>query len=160
MEIALSKKTVTRAVIILAILTALGVGAWAWANGSFSPRPETDYNSQPAMQALADMYSPDHNGERAAWEDKVCANMTEEGCKVFKKLYSQSIWDATLPEGAYSASFAEVAEVASDGTEVWAVNVVKGGTTKTVYLHAQKTEAGTWLLIRVLFDQEAKKYEK
>ncbi len=58
-----------------------------------------------------------------------------------------------------SVSFIEIAETLEDGSQVWKTEVADGETILPVYIHVTQNDAGQWLLNRVLFAQEAAKYE-
>ena len=158
MEITLSERTIEKIILIASLAAvAIFVGAWAWSSksGKWDATPAAAVDlSQPAITALTDFYNPDHTGERSAWEDKVCANMTGDGCLLFRKTYAPAIWQSPQQVPAL-VSFGEIVESLEDGTQIWKVNVEIGALSTPVYIHVEEGQAG-WLLVRVLFDEEAK----
>jgi len=112
------------------------------------------------MQALAAFYSPDVTGEQAAWENRVCAGMSAAGCDLFRKMYSPTLWKAAQSKPlSATVSFLSVAETVEDSSQVWRVDLTTTASSKPVYIHVVQSESGKWLLNRVLFAQEAAKYE-
>ncbi|HXF85490.1 MAG TPA: hypothetical protein VNK49_08875 [Anaerolineales bacterium] len=162
MEITLSKKTLTNAVsVLLVVLAALGVYR-VWSQDvlqEWFPRAEAvqAVEAEPALTSLEAMYSP--SGERSEWEARVCAGMSEKGCVVFKGMYAEAIWKSPQNGKTASVVFIEVAETFEDGSQVWKTELTLDGTALPVYIHVAQNEEGKWLLNRVLFEQEAKKYE-
>lgn len=163
MEITLSKKTLVNAVSGLLVVLAVVGGYYVWTQGllqEWFPRAEAVQAAQadePALTSLESMYSP--SGERAEWEARVCAGMSEKGCVVFKGMYAEAIWKSPQKGRTASAAFIEVAETFEDGSQVWKTEITLDGTILPVYIHVVQNEEGKWLLNRVLFEQEAKKYE-
>jgi len=157
MEITLPKeilKKIYLALFLVAML-AIAVIAGKWLEVRQAPKAGASAVdlSQPAITALTDFYNPDRSGERAAWEDKVCANMTGDGCLLFRQTFADVIWQSPQQVPA-AVSFGETIESLGDETQVWKINVEIGAVSTPVYIHVEKGEAG-WLLARVLFDEEA-----
>jgi hypothetical protein len=160
MEIALSRKTVISIALALALLLVGGGGYYMWKNGLTSPTAAAaPAPSEPALAAIAALYSPDVNAGQAAWETKVCADMTADGCQLFKNMYSTPIWSAAQAgklHAGISFSFVGVAEKLKNGEQVWKLSS-SDALTPTIYIEvAQDAATHKWLLVRVLFDQEAK----
>jgi hypothetical protein len=157
MEITLPKEILKKVYLALFLVAMLAIvviaGKWLAAHQAPKAGASAVDLSQPAITALTDFYSPDRNGERAAWEDKVCANMTGDGCLLFRKTFAGLIWQSPQSFPAV-VSFGETVETLDDKTQVWKVNVEIGADSIPVYIHVEKGEAG-WLLARVLFDEEA-----
>jgi len=164
MEITISRKSTVRtiafAIIILAVISG---GYFAWKSGlldSLFTQTQTVSAApadEPAMKSMTAIYSP--SGERAEWETQVCAGMTEKGCELFHAMFANPIWNSALNGKTSSVTFIEIAETLKDGSQVWKTEVADGETTLPVYIHVTQNDAGQWLLNRVLFAQEAAKYE-
>lgn len=157
MELTIPRSALKKVVLILILAAAAIVAvAWTWSIKSrqwnATPTAAVDL-SQPAITALTNFYNPDHTGESSAWEDKVCANMTGDGCLLFRKMYAPAIWQSPQQVPAV-ISFGEVVESLDDQAQVWLINVEIGTVSTPVYIHVEKGEAG-WLLTRVLFEDEA-----
>jgi hypothetical protein len=159
MEIALSQKTMKRVGLALLLLAAVVVAALTLmrllAPASASASGPSDLE-EPAILALRAIYQPDLGAGQQAWETRVCAGMTEQGCALFRSLYSPAIW-AAAQSGANIPGepvFVEVAEDLGDEGQVWAFT--DGAV--PVYVHVQRdAQSGRWLLARILFEEEARK---
>ncbi len=162
MEITFSRKTISNGFGLLLIAAALFGGYYAWSQGMLErwltgPTPQTQPVTEPAIQSLTALYAP--SGERAQWEEQVCAGMTEQGCQLFRTLFANPIWNSALNGKTSTVTFIEIAETLEDGSQIWKTEVADGETILPVYIHATQNDAGQWLLHRVLFAQEAAKYE-
>ncbi len=162
MEITFSRKMISQGIGLILITAALFAGYYAWSQDWLDrwltgPTPQTQPVTEPAIQSLTALYAP--NGERAEWETQVCAGMTEQGCQLFRTLFANPIWNSALNGKTSSVTFIEISETLEDGSQVWKTEVADGETTLPVYIHVTKNETGQWLLNRVLFAQEAAKYE-
>ena len=167
MELTLSKRTLS----IFAVAALVAIGAYALANryGVFDmdvslldPRTwfantgeaETD---SPAIKAVEVALSP--TGDQVQWEASICSNMTEQGCAIFKSIYAKPFWELQLE--VTDVSFVKVVDELEDGSQVWQLESVKlDGSKMPTYIHAEQNDVGKWLLIRILFDQETRKYEE
>ena len=162
MEIKFSRRTISNGIGFLLIAAALFGGYYAWSQGMLDrwltgPTPQTQPVTEPAMKSLTALYAP--SGERTQWEGQVCTGMTEQGCQLFRTLFANPIWNSALNGKTSSVTFIEIAETLEDGSQVWKTEVADGETTLPVFIHVTQNEAGQWLLNRVLFAQEAAKYE-
>ncbi len=162
MEVTFSRKTISNGVGLILIAAALFGGYYAWSEGWFDrwltgAMPQTQPVTEPAIQSLTALYAP--SGDRAQWEQQVCAGMTAQGCQLFHTLFANPIWNSALQGKTSSVTFIEIAETLEDGSQVWQTEVADGETTLPVYIHVTQNDAGQWLLNRVLFAQEAAKYE-
>jgi hypothetical protein len=104
------------------------------------------------------MYSP--GGEQPEWITNVCAGMTGKGCELFGSMYANALWNSSLANSSATASFSAIAEKFEDGSQIWKTEVTIGSTVLPVYILVRQNETENWLLERVLFTQEASKYEK
>jgi hypothetical protein len=164
MELVLPKEKLQKAAIILLVVTGLAAIAlrvnWGGAmDGLFSlfqpPAHAGEFEDEPALSAVKAILAP--GADQSAWEESVCANMTEDGCLIFKAIYAKPLFD--MPREGVSATFVKVVDELDDGTKVWLINAVPpAGDPTPVYAHVSQNESGDWLLIRVLFDQETEKY--
>ena len=162
MEVTFSRKTISNGVGLILIVAALFGGYYAWSQGMLDhwltgAMPQTQPVNEPAIQSLTALYAP--SGERAQWEGQVCAGMTEQGCQLFHTLFANPIWNSALNGKTSSVTFIDIAETLKDGSQVWKTEVADGETTLPVYIHVAQNDAGQWLLNRMLFAQEAAKYE-
>ncbi|WKZ38302.1 MAG: hypothetical protein QY332_10210 [Anaerolineales bacterium] len=164
MELVLPKEKLQKASIILLVVIGLAAIAfrvnWGGAmDGLFSlfqPAVHAgEFEDEPALSAVKAIFAP--GADQSAWEESVCANMTKDGCQIFKTIYAKPLFD--MPRGGVSVTFVKVADELDDGTKVWLIKVVPpDGNPMPVYAHVSQNESGDWVLIRVLFDQETEKY--
>ena len=163
MNITLSQKSIRNAVLVIALILVLGVsGYYAWMSGQQMPPFVEPTEDEPALLAVATIYSPDPSTSREAWEDQVCSGMTAKGCSIFKVMYAPAIWKTAAPqENQATATYLSTAETLEDGSQIWKVSVAATAmpADTSIYVHvAAGPESGRWLLNRVLFSQEAAKY--
>ena len=161
MEITFSRKMISQGIGLILIAAALFTGYYVWSQGWLDrwltgSTLQTQPVTEPAMKSLAALYAP--SGERAQWEEQVCAGMTEKGCQLFRALYANPIWNSAQGQTA-SVVFIEVAETLNDGSQIWKTNVTTVEEPLPVFIHVTQNETGQWLLNRVLFAQETAKYE-
>ena len=166
MEVTLSKKYIALIATILAVII-LGSGYYAWSQGwlaQWLPANDTvaataPSANEPALLAANTIYSPDLNAGQPARESKVCAEMTAQGCELFKNMYSTPIWNAAksgaLPANI-SLSFASVAEKLKDGSQVWKLASSSALASPIYILVSQDPTTHRWMMVRTLFDQEVK----
>lgn len=164
MEITISKKNVmigVFAVFLLAVAAYFApqaIDAVLESQWFAEPVPVMDYDNQPAFSALETMFATGIT-DRAAWESAVCADMTVDGCQVFKAVYAGTIWK--MEKAGANASFSQIVDKFEDGSQIWRTDVTLGADApKPIYIHVEKNESGEWLLVRVLFAEEAKRYEQ
>jgi len=164
MDITLSRRNITLGILALTLLLVGGGGYYARSKGLLDqwlyPTKETVLAAdEPALLAVAAIYSPDTNAGQAAWESKVCADMTTDGCQLFKNMYSAPIWNSakagTIPKSA-SFSFIGVAEKLPDGGEVWKLSSSDALVPAIYIMVAQDSATHKWMLVRALFNQEVK----
>jgi hypothetical protein len=167
MELTVSKRSLS----IFAVVILTGIGLFSLANrfglfdvnlSSLDPRTwfttgEVSAEQTPALKAVETALSP--ADDQAQWEASICSNMTEQGCTIFKSIYAKPLWE--MPREGAAVSFVEVVDELEDGSQVWHLDAAKpDGTASPVYIHTARNEEGERLLIRILFDQETRKYEQ
>ena len=166
MEFTLTKRKIILIIIVAAFLLVGGGGYFAWSRGLLDHWLPATYTvsadpsaNEPALIAANAIYSPELNAGQAAWESKVCAQMTAQGCLLFKNMYATPVWNAAksgaLPANI-SFSFVSVAEKLADGSQVWKLASSSALASSVYILVAQDPATHHWLMIRTLFDQEAK----
>lgn len=181
MEINISRKTLKKIALVIAVVICLSVGAvYLWYSGLLDTdlmnflagRKKAEHimfdlpPEAPVSVALARLYAPDLNQTFEEWQDEVCKGMTENGCNLFLNMYAPAVWSTTQsqPVGADQVDFLEDIEILDDGRHVWKfkVTVFEGlegeeYTEKsfTVFTEVVQSSPDKWLLDRILFDQEA-----
>ena len=166
MNITISKTSTLRGIAILIALAllvwggslALSTGYPARWFASPTPLPY-GFASQPAIQAVAAMYSADPASERSAWEDTVCSGMTTKGCPLFRAMYAPAIWAVTAQKNNVVVTMRQVVDTLEDGSQIWQISISTAAAPADIYIHVEADPtSGKWLLNRVLFTQETAKY--
>ena len=125
---------------------------------------------EPALNAVAAFYAPNLDGGYDAWLTQVCAGMSEDGCGLLRNMYGEVVWKAFEGSGVKfvqsQAMILEDVETLSNDHHIWKLGVTvlfvdPQGEQKTNQLqtYAQVSfnkENETWILERILFDQEIK----
>lgn len=163
MEITLTRKTITNVLGIFLFIAVIFGGYFSWSKSSFNgwfsktgTIQEAPAN-EPAIVGLTILYSP--SGDRSDWEEQVCNGMTDQGCELFQAIFADPIWKSSSEEKTVAVVFIASVETLEDGSQVWKTEVSDGDVAQSVYIHVAQNESGQWLLNRVLFAQEAAKYE-
>jgi hypothetical protein len=176
LEISVSRKKIGKIIAVVIVSAFLfAVALIAWNNGlsgrlmGREQRETVMFNlppEHPVLSSLAAFYAPSPSASMEAWQDQVCAGMTERGCKLFKGMYAPAMWNAAQRNhiGADMVNFVEDVEILDDGRRVWKLEVQvfegqEGGEynehTFDVYVEVAKDEpSGNWLLDRILFNEE------
>ncbi len=150
-------------VIVLAVSVYFVSSKGLLSLGARNPAPSTN---EPAFKALNTIFTPDVSAGEDAWESQVCGGMTKDGCNLFKKLYAPTIWQAAQAGqiNKVSLTFVAVQEklpiIQNTGTGIIEDQVWKLSTDNKnqPYLYAQVAQdlaTHNWLLVRILFAQEA-----
>jgi hypothetical protein len=173
MNITISQKKIKNIILILAVILLLCAGGYyAWKNNlleRFLPKQEIK-GMEPALNAVSAFYAPNLDNGYDAWLTQVCAGMSESGCGLIRNMYGEVVWEAFVNSGARfvqsQAMILEDVETLNNDHHIWklgvtVVSVDPQGEQKTNQLqtYAQVSynkESGTWLLERILFDQEIK----
>lgn len=173
MDIVISQKKIRNIILILAFIFAIGVGGYsAWKNNPleiFQPKQELK-GMEPALNAITTFYAPNLDGGYDAWLIQICTGMSMDGCELLRAMYGEIVWKAFQESGTKfvqsQAIILEDVEVLDNKDHIWklgitVISVDPQGTQKTDQLqtYAQVSfnkENGTWLLERILFNQEIK----
>ena len=157
MELTFSRKTITAVIAVLIVLALLGGGYFAWNRGLTNRTSPAPSMSEPAFQAIADTFSPNISAGETTWEKQVCTNMTSDGCTLFKGLYADVLWNAAQSGNVPKAKFTyvNVAEKVSDTSQVWKLSTSDSAQPWLYVQVGQDPVSHKWMLMRVLFDQEA-----
>ncbi len=173
MNITLSQKKITKIILAVALILAIGAGAYnAWTNNLFErflPKQELS-GTEPALKAVADFYAPNLDGGYEAWLTQVCGGMSADGCGLLRAMYGDVVWKTFEASGAKfvqsQALMIEDVETLKNDHHIWkldvtvvSVNPQDEQKTNQLQTYAQVSfdkASGTWLLERILFDQEIK----
>ena len=173
MDITISQKKIKNIILAIALVLLLGAfGYYAWTNNlldRFLPKEEIR-GMEPALHAVAAFYAPNVDTGYDAWLLQVCAGMSENGCELLRTMYGEAVWKAFAGSGARFIHSQTViiddVEVLNNDHHIWKLgatieSVDSQGEQKTNQLqtYAQVSfnkENETWVLERILFDQEIK----
>jgi hypothetical protein len=173
MDITISKKKITNIILVIALIFAIGAGGYyTWKNNlleRFLPKQEIK-GMEPALNAVAAFYAPNLDRGYDAWLTQVCAGVSMDGCGLLRTMYGETVWKAFEGSGARfvqsQAMILEDVEVLSNTHHIWKLGVTvvsvnsqaerKINQLQTYVQVSFDKENGTWLLERILFDQEIK----
>jgi hypothetical protein len=173
MDITISKKKITNIIMIIALIFANGAGGYyAWKNNlleRFLPKREIK-GMESALNAVATFYAPNLDGGYDAWLTQVCAGMSADGCGLLRAMYGEVVWKTFAGSGVKfiksQAMILEDVEVLNNDHHIWKLGVTvvsvdpqaeqKINQLQTYAQVSFNKESGTWLLERILFDQEIK----
>jgi hypothetical protein len=173
MDISISQKKIKNIILVAALVFLIGAGGYyAWTNNlleRFLPKQEIK-GKEPALNAAAAFYAPNLDGGYDAWLAQVCAGMSTNGCGLLRAMYGEVVWKAFAGSGARfvqsHAMILEDVETLNNDHHIWklgvtVLSVTPQGEQKTNQLQTYvqvsfNKDSGTWLLERVLFDQEIK----
>ena len=173
MNITISQKKFKNTILTIALIFAMGAGGYyAWTNNlleRFLPKQEIK-GMEPALNAVAAFYAPNLDTGYDAWLAQVCAGMSTDGCGLLRAMYGDIVWKAFAGSGARivqsQAIILEDVEVLNNDHHIWKLGVTvmsvtpqaeqKTNQLKTYAQVSLDERSGTWLLERILFDQEIK----
>ena len=173
MDITISQKKITNILLTLVVIFLLGAGGYyAWANNlleRFLPKQGIT-GTEPALSAVSAFYAPNLDNGYDAWLAQVCAGMSEDGCGLLRAMYGEVVWEAFVNSGARfiqsQAMILEDVETLNNGHHIWKlgitvlfINAQGAQSTNQLQTYAQVSfneENETWILERILFDQEIK----
>ena len=173
MNITISQKKITNIILILAVILLIGAGgSYTWTNHlleRFMPEQELK-GTEPALQAVSAFHAPNLDNGYDAWLAQVCAGMSEDGCGLLRAMYGEVVWKTFAGSGAKfiqsQAMLLEDVEILNNEHHIWklgvtvlSINTQGEQATNQIQTYAQVSfnkESGTWLLERILFDQEIK----
>jgi hypothetical protein len=173
MDITISQNKIKNVILAIALLFLIGAGGYyAWKNNlleRFLPKQELT-GTEPALKAVATFYAPNLDNGYEAWLAQVCAGMSADGCGLLRAMYGEAVWKAFEGSGAKliqsQAAIIEDVETLDNDHHVWKLGVIvlsvdsqdaqKITPLETYVQVSFNKESGTWLLERILFNQEIK----
>jgi hypothetical protein len=173
MDILISEKKIKNIILAVALISLLAAGGYyTWTNhllDRFLPKQELK-GMEPALNAVATFYAPNLESGYDAWLTQVCAGMSGDGCGLLRSLYGEVVWKTFAGSGAKFAQsqaiLLEDVETLNNEHHIWKLDVTvisenpqaeqKTNQLQTYVQVSFNKESGTWLLERVLFDQEIK----
>ncbi len=178
MEIQVSLKSLTKALLILLLAAALFGAAFLLARefGLF-PRSaiastEIPSASSPdalaAINGVAAFYTLDYTVPAEQWEAAVCKTMTPDGCLVFQALYApvvRLVVEQHQVQTGCSVQALRLVEENGDGSRTWLLEVMLDapwpGIGPVMPIYAEVVPAGdnAWLLDHILLEEESARFQ-
>jgi len=173
MDIQISEKKTKNIILVIALILLIGAGGYyTWTNHlleRFMPEQELK-GTEPALQAVSAFHAPNLDNGYDAWLAQVCAGMSEDGCGLLRGMYGEAVWKTFAGSGAKfvqsQAILLEDVETLNNDHQIWklgvtvlSINTQGEQATNQIQTYAQVSfnkESETWLLERILFDQEIK----
>jgi hypothetical protein len=173
MNITISKKKISTLLLPLVILILIMAGGYAaWKNNLLErllPKQKI-LGTEPELASVSAFYAPNLENGYQPWLDQVCAGMSGDGCNLLRNLYGRVVWEAVKKSGASfiqsQALILEDVETLSNEHHIWKLGVTVLSSdprgvqaTNQLQPYAQVSfnqQSETWLLERILFDQEVK----
>jgi hypothetical protein len=133
--------------------------------GPTQPDPQSAPDAQVAVAALTAFYTLDYTEPVDQWQGRVCILTTADGCQLIQVLFApavRQVVDANHVKTNCTVQALRLVEDKGD-TRTWLLEVTLDspwpGENPTTQVYAEVTRInGTWLLNRILFDQEKARF--
>ena len=127
--------------------------------------PQTGPDAQAAVKALTAFYTLDNTEPVDQWQSRVCALTTPDGCQLIQAFFVptvRKVVEANQVKTGCSVQAVRLVDSKGD-TRTWLLEVTLDkpwpGEKPTTQVYAEVAQTnGTWLLNRILFDQEAARF--
>jgi phage terminase large subunit-like protein len=179
-EIQVSRKTINSFVLLVVVLALIGGGFLflrrdpallsrivARFEGATPTQldPQSAPDAQVAVAALTAFYTLDYTEPVDQWQGRVCILTTADGCQLIQVLFApavRQVVDANQVKTNCTVQALRLVED-KDDTRTWLLEVTLDspwpGENPTTQVYAEVTRInGTWLLNRILFDQEKARF--
>jgi phage terminase large subunit-like protein len=179
-EIQVSRKTINSFVLLVVVLALIGGGFLflrrdpallsrivARFEGATPTQldPQSAPDAQVAVAALTAFYTLDYTEPVDQWQGRVCILTTADGCQLIQVLFApavRQVVDANHVKTNCTVQALRLVEDKGD-TRTWLLEVTLDspwpGENPTTQVYAEVTRInGTWLLNRILFDQEKARF--
>ena len=179
-DIQVSRRTINAIILLIVVLALSGAGClifrrypWLFSGvlarlEGVTPTPTQitqPPDAQAAMKAITAFYTLDYTVPENQWQAGVCALSTPNGCQLIQSLFAPTVYQLVSANRVKTGCTVQaVRMVENDGaTHIWQLEVTLGnpwpGEQATTAVYAEVAQAnGTWLLNRILFDQEAARF--
>lgn len=138
--------------------------------------PTPDPAVQAAVQGVEAYYTLDAQKGEKAWVEKMCAIVSADDCLLYRQMFGPEIGALfALHPNLKNTATVTKAELVDEQTNnkgnvgrvyrVWVrlsnpwPEAAEYGNPTAVYAHVVRGDDGQWRFVRILFDQEAKRYE-
>ena len=180
-EVQVSRRTINGIILLIIVLAFIGAGfliirlypgllseMLARLEG-ITPTPtqvSQPPDEQAAVKALTAFYTLDYTVPEAQWQAGVCALSTPNGCQLIQSLFAATVRQVVETNRIKTGSTVQAVRMIendSAATRIWQMEVILDnpwpGEKATTPVYAEVAQAnGTWLLNRILFDQEAARF--
>jgi hypothetical protein len=119
-------------------------------------------DSQAAVKALTAFYTLDYTEPVDQWQARVCTLSTPNGCQLIQSLFAPTVRQVVETNRVKTGCTVQAIRMVENNgaTHIWQLEVTLDdpwpGDKATTPVYAEVAQAkGTWLLNRILFDQEA-----
>jgi hypothetical protein len=185
-EIQVSRRIINSIIFLIAVLSLIGAGFLIVRRypGLFSGMlaqlkgitPTLKQASQPpdaqaAVKALTAFYTLDYTEPVAQWQAGVCALSTSDGCQLIQSLFAPTVRQVVEANQVKTSCTVQAVRMVEESTpqghdgatHIWQMEVTLDnpwpGENPTTPVYVEVAQAnGTWLLNRILFDQETARF--
>ena len=133
--------------------------------GPTQPDPQSAPDAQVAVAALTAFYTLDYTEPVDQWQGRICALTTVDGCQLIQMLFAPAVRQVVEANQVKTDSTVLALRIMEDkgDTRTWLLEVTLDspwlGENPTTQVYAEVTRInGTWLLNRILFDQETARF--
>jgi len=185
-EIQISRQTINTAIFLIVVLALIGAGflivrrdpalfsgVLARLEGITSTPIQIIQppDAQAVVKALTAFYTLDYTESIDQWQAGVCALSTPNGCQLIQSLFAPTVRQVVEANQVKTSCTVQAVRMVEESTpqghdgvtHIWQMEVTLDnpwpGENPTMTVYAEVAQAnGTWLLNRILFDQEAARF--
>ena len=126
----------------------------------------TDPDAQAAVAALTAFYTLDYTETVEQWQARVCVLSTTDGCQLIQSFFASAVRQVVEANQVQTGCTVQAIRLVEDKGDIhtWLLEVNLNhpwpGAQSSAPAYAEVTQTdGTWLLNRILFEQEAARFE-
>jgi hypothetical protein len=179
-EIQVSRKIINSCVLLVVVIALIGGGFFllrhdptllsrivARFEGATPTQsyPRSNPDAQAAVAALTAFYTLDYAEPVDQWQGRVCALTTADGCQLTQTLFAPTVRQVVEVNQVKTGCTVQALRLVENNndTRIWLLEVTLDapwpGENSTTQVYAEVTRSnGTWLLNRILFDQETARF--
>ena len=132
---------------------------------STQPDPRSAPDAQAAARALTAFYTLDYTEPMDQWQARVCAQTTLDGCQLIQGLFAPAVRQGIEANQVKTGCTVQAIRLVEDtgDTRIWLLEVTLDapwpGAQSPMPVYAEVARINeTWLLNRILFEQEAARF--
>jgi hypothetical protein len=177
-EIQISHRTIHTIILLVVVIALVGAGfllqrrdpalltpivaRFTGTQSALIQPPPQPLDALAAIAAVTAFYTLDYTEPVDQWQGRVCALTTPDGCQLIETLFSPPVHQVVETNQVKTGCTVQALRMVEDkgDTHTWLLEVTLNNpwpgekSTTQVYAEVARTN-GTWLLNRILFDQEA-----